>query len=325
MQHDLYHIYTVDAHTMMLVRNLRRYFLPNFQHDFPLIGRVVERIDKIELLYLGAIFHDLGKGLGGDHSSLGAEHALQFCQQIGLGAEDYSLVVWLVQNHLLMSTTSQRKDISSPDVIREFAEQVQTTRQLDYLLLLTTADIKSTAPKLLNSWRASLLQQLYLSTYAVLEEGINVESDVRQTIEAKKRATATNVLEQGHRVTNLDHLWSDTNDRFVLNQSVEMLSAIAIALPRSLNLEEPIVLLKQSQTESDIQNLYDLFICINDRKRLFADTVSVLSHMNLQVMSARISTGPSGLCYDAFVVMTPDGGKLSDTDAERTTSVVVDC
>ena len=324
MQHDLYHIYTVDAHTMMLVRNLRRYFLPNFQHDFPLIARVVERIDKIELLYLGAIFHDLGKGLGGDHSSLGAEHALQFCQQIGLGAEDYSLVVWLVQNHLLMSTTSQRKDISSPDVIREFAEQVQTTRQLDYLLLLTTADIKSTAPKLLNSWRASLLQQLYLSTYAVLEEGINVESDLRQTIEAKKRATATKVLEQGHRVTNLDHLWSDTNDRFVLNQSVEMLSAIAIALPRTLNLEEPIVLLKQSQTESDIQNLYDLFICINDRKRLFADTVSVLSHMNLQVMSARISTGPSGLCYDAFVLMTPDGGKLSDTDAERTTSVVED-
>ncbi|MCY4657282.1 MAG: [protein-PII] uridylyltransferase [Gammaproteobacteria bacterium] len=322
MQHDLYHIYTVDAHTMMLVRNLRRFFMEDFEQDIPLIEDVAPAIDEIELLYLAAIFHDLGKGLKGDHSNLGAENALQFCKQLRLNEEQQDLVVWLVQNHLLMSTTSQRKDISSPEVIRRFAEQLHSMRYLNYLVLLTVADIKATAPKLLNSWRSSLLQQLYWSTRAVLEEGINVESDVRKNIEEKKRATARIVRERGHQVTNLDYLWDDTTDGFILNHSSEMLATMAISLDQRTSSTHPVVLLEHSAINSTVHNLYDLFICSPNRKRLFADCVTAIGHLNLEVMSARIFTGPSGSCYDSFVVMTQEGVELSKNELDRTINTV---
>ena len=324
MQHDLFHIYTVDAHTMILVRNLRRFFLPDFQDDFSLMKNVVNRIDQVELLYLAALFHDLGKGLGGNHSSLGAESARVFCKQLGLNAETSELVVWLVQNHLLMSTTSQRLDISDPDVIQSFAEQVKSTRYLNYLLLLTVADIKATAPKLWNTWRSSLLQQLYLSTHAALERGINVRSDVLRTIEEKKRATAIKLHERETTNIHLETLWSDTSDSFVLNHDVEMLADIAIALEQKSSPQDIVVLMAQSTVDTAVHNLYDLFVCAPNRKRLFADCVSALSHLNLQVLNARITTGHSDICYDSFAVMSLDGRELSDTELTHTKKTISD-
>ena len=324
MQHDLFHIYTVDAHTMILVRNLRRFFLPNFQDDFSLMKDVVNRIDQVELLYLAALFHDLGKGLGGNHSSLGAESARVFCKQLGLSSDTSELVVWLVQNHLLMSTTSQRLDISDPDVIQTFAEQVKSTRYLNFLLLLTVADIKATAPKLWNTWRSSLLQQLYLSAHAVLERGINVRSDVLRTIEEKKRATAIKLQERDTTNVHLEALWSDTTDSFVLNHDVEMLADIAIALEQKSSPQDIVVLMAQSTVDTAVHNLYDLFVCAPNRKRLFADCVSALSHLNLQVMNARITTGRSDVCYDSFAVMTLDGRELNNTELAHTKKTISD-
>lgn len=324
MQHDLFHIYTVDAHTMILVRNLRRFFLPNFQDDFSLMRDVVNRIDQVELLYLAALFHDLGKGLGGNHSSLGAESARVFCDQLALKSEANELVVWLVQNHLLMSTTSQRMDISNPEVIQAFAEKVKSIRHLNYLLLLTVADIKATAPKLWNSWRSSLLQQLYLSAHAVLESGINVRPDVLRTVEEKKRQTAIELRARDVQNVNLDTLWSDTTDSFVRNHDIGLLADIAVALENKQATQDTVVLITQSTVDKTLQNLYNLFICAPNRKRLFADCVSALSHLNLQVMSARITTGSSDLCYDSFAVMTHDGQELSDIQLEHTKKTITD-
>jgi [protein-PII] uridylyltransferase len=156
MQHDLFHAYTVDEHTLFVVRNLRRFSVPKFNHEFPLCSRISNRLPKPELLYLAGFFHDIAKGRGGNHSELGATDAMEFLRLHGLSDYDQKLVGWLVQNHLLMSQTAQRRDISDPDVINEFARQIGDRTRLDYLYLLTVADIRGTNPTLWNSWKDAL-------------------------------------------------------------------------------------------------------------------------------------------------------------------------
>ena len=161
MQHDLFHIYTVDAHTMTLIGNLRRFRYRKAEETYPVAHQCVLNVPKVELLYIAGLYHDIGKGRGGDHSELGAVDAAQFCERHGLSDEDTDLVCWLVRSHLLMSSTAQRKDIHDPDVIADFGSGVKSLERLDYLYALTAADITATNPTLWNSWRASLLRQLY--------------------------------------------------------------------------------------------------------------------------------------------------------------------
>jgi [protein-PII] uridylyltransferase len=171
MQHDLFHIYTVDAHTMTVIGNMRKFRYRKSQETYPVAHDCVLSVPKVELLYIAGLYHDIGKGRGGDHSQLGAVDAAQFCERHGLSVEDTDLVCWLVRTHLLMSSTAQRKDINDPDVIADFAREVINRDRLDYLYALTAADITATNPTLWNSWRASLLRQLYQHTRGFLEEG----------------------------------------------------------------------------------------------------------------------------------------------------------
>ena len=143
MQHDLFHVYTVDQHTLFVLRNLRRFMVPQYSHELPLCSTIIKTVPKPELLYLGGMFHDIAKGRGGDHSDLGAQDAMEFCQRHGLSNFDANIVAWLVKNHLIMSTTAQRKDISDADVINKFAENVGSQERLNYLYLLTVADIRA--------------------------------------------------------------------------------------------------------------------------------------------------------------------------------------
>ncbi|MCX7902860.1 MAG: HD domain-containing protein, partial [Burkholderiaceae bacterium] len=161
MQYDLFHVYTVDEHTLMLLRNLRRFVLPAYGEEFPLCSAVAKRIPKLELLYLAGLFHDIAKGRGGDHSLLGAQDALAFCRLHGLSDYDSALVAWLVEHHLVMSMTAQRKDISDPEVIQSFAALIGDPTRLDYLYLLTVADARATNPGRWNSWLDALLRELY--------------------------------------------------------------------------------------------------------------------------------------------------------------------
>jgi len=173
MQYDLFHIYTVDEHTISVIRNLRRFALPEYAHELPFCGFVAQQLPRPELLYIAGLFHDIAKGRGGDHSILGAQDADTFCQQHNLKPEATELVRWLVRHHLLMSTTAQRKDISDPAVQIEFASQVGTLNKLNHLYLLTVADIRATNPELWNSFKESLLQQLYQSTALLLQRGLD--------------------------------------------------------------------------------------------------------------------------------------------------------
>jgi [protein-PII] uridylyltransferase len=168
MQYDLFHAYTVDAHILFVVRNLRRLMLPRFENELPELSRLMTTLPKPELALLAALFHDIAKGRGGDHSELGAVDAEAFCLEQGLSRYEARLVAWLVRHHLYFSVTAQKKDTSDPEVIREFARTIGDQAHLDYLYMLTVADVRGTNPKLWNSWKASLFNDFYERTKRAL-------------------------------------------------------------------------------------------------------------------------------------------------------------
>ena len=208
MQYDLFHAYTVDAHILFVLRNLRRLALPRFEHELPEMSRLFATLQRPELAYLAALFHDIAKGRGGDHSDLGAVDAEAFCLEQGLTRYDARLVAWLVRNHLLFSVTAQKKDISDPKVIQDFARTVGDQTHLDYLYLLTVADVRGTNPKLWNSWKASLFHDFYERVRRALRRGIESPDRSRRTggrdqgegartADARKRAARTRRVDLG--------------------------------------------------------------------------------------------------------------------------------
>lgn len=307
MQHDLFHIYTVDAHTMTLLRNLRRMYLPEYEDLFPFLREVVAKIPRIELLFIAGLFHDIGKGRGGNHSSLGAVDAGRFCEQVGITNEDRDLVVWLVQRHLFMSMTSQREDLSDPANIHKFATIVQSTERLHYLMALTAADIHATNPKEWNAWRESLLIQLYNSTLAMLEHGEYGPNERLEAVERRQQETAVTLEERGVMNVDLDFLWNDVSPGFVLSHEAVTLADIAVAIVSRPAGSNGLVHLMDVADE----RLYTIFIYTRDRPRLFADCVAVLDVLNLDVMRANIGTGTSGYCYDSFVVMEDENNLVA--------------
>ena len=181
MQYDLFHAYTVDAHTLFVLSNLRRLSLPKYDHELPKLSAIMQQLPKLEIAYLAALFHDIAKGRGGDHSQLGAVDAEAFCLEQGLSRYDARLVAWLVQNHLELSVTAQKQDISDPEVINAFARRVGDETHLDYLYVLTSADVRGTNPKLWNSWKASLFQEFYERVKRALRRGLESPIDPGRT------------------------------------------------------------------------------------------------------------------------------------------------
>jgi [protein-PII] uridylyltransferase len=177
MQYDLFHVYTVDAHSLFVVSNLRRLAMSEFDHELPVVSAIMQQLPKPEIAYLGALFHDIAKGRGGDHSDLGAVDAEAFCLEQGISRYDARLVAWLVKNHLLLSMTAQKQDIGDPQVVNEFARKVGDEVHLDYLYVLTCADVRGTNPKLWNSWKASLFNEFYDGVKRALRRGLETPVD----------------------------------------------------------------------------------------------------------------------------------------------------
>ena len=181
MQYDLFHAYTVDAHTLFVVENLRRFALPRFNDEFPHCSRIMQSLEKPEIAYLAGLFHDIAKGRGGDHSVLGAVDAEAFCLEHGMRRYDARLLAWLVRHHLLLSMTAQKKDLNDPGVVNEFARAVSDETHLNYLYLLTVADVRGTNPKIWNSWKATLFRELYELTKRALRRGFARTHRCRRT------------------------------------------------------------------------------------------------------------------------------------------------
>jgi len=218
-QHDLFHIYPVDIHTMAVVRNIREFGLPKARTKFPVSSYTFASYNKPEILVIAGLYHDIGKGRGGDHSELGAVDVEQFAINHGFSNRDTKLLVWLVQNHLFMSRVAQREDISDPDVIASFARHVGDETRLNLLYTLTTADILATNPTLWNNWRASLMRQLYNSTRKLLRRGLDNVIDPQELIQETKDAASMSLHANGYNSSDYESYWSDLGDSYFLREA----------------------------------------------------------------------------------------------------------
>ena len=311
MQYDLFHIYTVDAHTLLVIKNMRRLRYEDLREEFPLASEVFYRLPKPELVYASGLYHDIAKGRGGDHSELGADDAIAFCQRHGLTAWDGKLVAWLVRNHLTMSVTAQRKDISDPDVVYDFARKVGDLVHLDYLYVLTVADINATNPTLWNSWRASLLRQLYTETKRALRRGLNNPVEKQDWIDETRDAALRLLTDRDHDGPEIETLWANIGDEYFLRETPRDIAWHTEALLDREDPEDPLVLIRES-SQSVLAGGSQIFIYTPDTRNLFSATVNAIDSLGLTIMDARIITSVDGFSLDTYIVLDEQGTPIGE-------------
>ena len=312
MQYDLFHAYTVDEHTLFVVSNLRRFALSRYDHEFPHCSSVMQNLEKPEIAYLGGLFHDIAKGRGGDHSELGAVDAEAFCLEHGLSTYDARTVAWLVRNHLILSTTAQKKDIGDPDVVNEFASVVGDPEHLDYLYVLTVADVRGTNPKLWNSWKAQLFRDLYELTHRALRRGLENPVDREQLILEKKAQARESLSESGVTDTRIDAVWQLLNDTYFLRHQVDEIVWHTEWLADS-DTESPDGLLAiRPQAKGDGVKA----VLYTPRTHpTFAHVTAVLDELGMTIVDARITPIENGYSLDTFIFMELD--KQNEIDDVR--------
>lgn len=315
MQHDLFHIYTVDAHTLNVIKYLRKLTKPGVAEKYPLASELVEQLPKPELIYLAGLFHDIGKGRGGDHSELGAIDAQAFGERHNLPRWDTRLIVWLVENHLMMSMNAQRKDLSDPQVINDFAQLVGDKTHLDYLYVLTVADINATNPKLWNSWRASLLRQLYTQTLEALKRGLENPLNSAEKVQQTQDAALLRLEKRGADLAQAEMLWAQLGDDYFLRHNAHDVAWHTEEILKHGQLDEPLVLIRDVTTR-EFEGGTQIFIYAPDQHDFFAVTVAVMDQLNLNIHDARIMTSTSRFTLDTYIVLDVDGQPIGQ-DLER--------
>lgn len=315
MQHDLFHIYTVDAHTLNLIKHLRKLRHPDFAEKFSLASAIIGRLPKPELIYLAGLFHDIGKGRGGNHSMLGAEIAEEFCKLHQLPTADARLIVWLVRSHLVMSVTAQRKDISDPDEINNFAMLVGDQTRLDYLYVLTVADINATNPTLWNSWRAQLLRQLYSETRRALRRGLENPLEREEQLTTRQATALSLLVEEGADPDEVEQLWSQLGDDYFLRHSAGDIAWHSEAILQHGDSLEPLVLVRET-TQREYDGATQIFVYGAQRHDFFAVTVATLDQLNLSTLDARIMTSSGHFNIETYIVLDVDGERIGH-DSER--------
>jgi [protein-PII] uridylyltransferase len=297
MQHDLFHVYTVDEHILMVIRNLRRFRIPRFDHEYPFLSQLMQEFDKPEILYLAALFHDIAKGRGGDHSHLGAKDAIRFGRDHGLSKAEADLVAWLVENHLVMSSTAQKQDLSDREVISSFATLVGDERTLTALYILTVADIRGTSPAVWNAWKGKLLEDLYRSTRRVLRGELEYAASA---IEAKK-AEALRIFHQYvPEPGKHEALWKHLDDHYFQRFEVAEIAWHTRTLWSRATPDKPIVRARLSPIGEGLQVL----VYAPDQPGLFARITSFFERMQFDVAAAKIYTTRHGFALDSFQVLT---------------------
>ncbi|MGC8521947.1 MAG: [protein-PII] uridylyltransferase [Steroidobacteraceae bacterium] len=309
MQYDLFHAYTVDAHTLFVVSNLRRFAIPRYDQELPQASRIMQQLPRPEVAYLAALFHDIAKGRGGDHSELGAVDAEAFCLEQGLSPYDARLVAWLVRNHLTFSLTAQKQDISDPEVINAFARTVGDEAHLDYLYVLTCADVRATNPKLWNSWKASLFDDFYQRVRRALRRGLESPVDPEQLVSETREAARRLMLERGICAADIERVWERFSDTYFLQHSAEEvawhLRLLADRDPRS---DEPLIALDPHS----VRGTTAVLIYTRAREHGFARTTAVLDQLGLDIVDARITPTGDGFSLDLYHVLEDDGAPIAD-------------
>ena len=318
MQHDLFHIYTVDAHTMMVIGNMRRFRYPEAMQHAPVAHQCVQAIPKPELLYIAGLYHDIGKGRGGDHSELGAVDARLFCQRHQLNAADTDTVCWLVERHLYMSSVSQHQDIYDPEVVQDFAREVRSEMRLNYLYALTVADINATNPTLWNNWRASLLRHLFNETRKALKNGLASLPDRADAIKACQES-ALERLQDATDATpqQINTLWQDLGEDLFLRYPPAQIAQLTENLLEHNRADGVFVHLEDTPTQSASEGATLIYLMLADRPGVFAAIVTSLSKLNLSIVDASILTSASGQCFNTVTVLNHAGEAIAEQDSLR--------
>lgn len=312
MQYDLFHAYTVDQHTLFVVENLRRLALPRFDTEFPQVSAVMQRLEKPEIAYLGGLFHDIAKGRGGDHSELGAVDAEAFCLEHGMSRYDARLVAWLVQRHLLLSMTAQKKDVNDPNVINEFALSVGDQKHLDYLYVLTVADVRATNPKIWNSWKDTLFWELFQGTKRALRRGLANPIDQEELIRETQEKAEELLSAAGLEPEGWQKLWASFSAEYFLRHRPEEIAwhtRVLADAPDSLLVEV---------SNSISEGLTVVMVYADRARRSFIRTTAILDDLGLNVVDARIVPLSETQNLNTYLVVDstghqiPDGEELQD-------------
>jgi len=302
MQHDLFHVYTVDQHILQVLRNLRRFTMDEFAHEYPVCSRLISDFDRPWVLYIAALFHDIAKGRGGDHSELGTGDAQAFCDDHGLAAEDSELIVWLVRQHLVMSNVAQKQDVSDPDVVAAFAATLKNERHLTALYLFTVADIRGTSPKVWNSWKGQLLEQLFSETRRLLLSGGGVP--VTQGIIEQRQQEAMRLLRYfALSDTVHERLWKQLDTVYFLRHSAEEIAWHTRALHYRIHIDQPVV---KARINSRGEGL-EVMVYTQDQPDLFARLVGFFARAGYSIVDAKIHTTRHGYALDSFMLLDVSG------------------
>jgi [protein-PII] uridylyltransferase len=311
MQYDLFHAYTVDAHTLFVVSNLRRLALPRFDHELPNLSRIMQSLPRPEVAYLAALFHDIAKGRGGDHSELGAVDAEAFCLEQGLTRYDARLVAWLVRNHLQLSLTAQKQDIADPEVINGFARFVGDEAHLDHLYVLTAADVRATNPRLWNSWKASLFSEFHDRVKRALRRGLESPIDQEELKQLNQEDARTLLAAADMDDARISAAWSHlADDHFLRHTPQEIAWHTALLAGRTVDAEEPVVAV---QAESE-RGTTAITTVAPHRRHGFARTTAVLDQLGLNIVDARITPTLDGDSIDLYHVLEDDGSPIGDAE-----------
>ena len=308
IQYDLFHTYTVDEHTLLVIRNLRRFTVSEHHHEFPLCNQIMATLPKPELIYIAGLYHDIAKGRGGDHSELGAVDARDFCERHGLSQYDTDLVRWLVENHLLMSSTSQKQDISDPDVIEKFARHVGDNTRLNYLYVLTVADICATNPSLWNNWKDNLLGELYHACKSVYRHGHGSRELEKHGIESSRKEAHDRLLALGITDDRIQTLWERMPREYFLRHASDTIVWHSATILDRANNHPPIVSCRYDAQ----RGVNNVFIYTNDQSGLFAHCAVALSQLQLNILDARILETNDSHVLDTFVVLNEQGKPVSN-------------
>ncbi|WP_297572927.1 [protein-PII] uridylyltransferase [uncultured Deefgea sp.] len=305
MQHDLFHVYTVDEHILMVLRNMRRFAVPAFTHEYPLCSRLIEEFAHPEVLYLAALFHDIGKGRGGDHSQLGETITREWCERHPLPAADTDLIVWLVRHHLTMSSIAQKQDVYDPDVITEFAALVGDERHLNALYLLTVADIRGTSPKVWNAWKAKLLEDLFKGTQRFLNQQSGHSWLSERQEEALRLLRLYGLRNDAH-----DPFWRLLDTVYFLRHDARDIAWHTRMLFARTHCDDIQVRAKLSESGEGLQVL----VYGPDQADLFVHICSFFERAGYSIFDAQIHTTHHGYALDTFYVFIPDSQHISYRD-----------
>lgn len=311
MQFDLFHRHPVDEHILQTVLELRHMAQARYRQELPLAHDLFAEIARPELLYLAALFHDIGKGYGQDHSLVGERLWRAFARRLGLTQQESELVAWLVRHHLLLSTTSQKEDISDPEVVARFAEQVGTEDRLRHLYLLTVADIQATNPKLWNPWRDALLRELFLAARRFLQQKVAITVDRQAVIEEKRQQARRKLRELGLMDGEIGRLWRDLPREYFLSVTVDELVWQTLEILEAEDFPH-VAYWPETDRGND-----EIFIYTPDRPQLFTQIAAILARMGLNIVRADLYTSRHGLAIDRFQVLELEGGNVLEWERQQ--------